>query len=132
VVEYTRRISSEREKNEKEIASLKRQLEEKDNSSPGKEIATLQAEIARVRLPYLVILRPSHMVFSIQLKAVTEDLEEALKSTRTDLEDKDRDLRDLKKRIRDVPVVNGALDTSKGLSPSSSKDGSKNELAGMK
>lgn len=72
------------------------------------------------------------MTFSVQLKTVTEDLEEALKSTRTDLEERDRDLRDLKKRIRDVPVVNGALDTSKGLSPSSSKDGSKNELAGMK
>lgn len=49
VVEYTRRIASEREKNEKEIASLKQALQDKDNSSQGKEIMTLQTEMTRVR-----------------------------------------------------------------------------------
>ncbi|KAF6762946.1 CAP-Gly domain-containing protein [Ephemerocybe angulata] len=90
-----------------------RLLQDKENSSQGKEILALQTEVDR-------------------LKSLLEDMEEELRRTRADLEDKDRDLRDLKKRIRDVPVVNGALDTSKGLSPSSSKDGSKTELTGMK
>ena len=63
---------------------------------------------------------------------MNDDLDEELAKVRAELEDREKDLRDLKKKLRDVPVVNGTLDTSKGLSPSPSKDGVKEELAGMK
>ncbi|KAJ2922014.1 hypothetical protein H1R20_g15077, partial [Candolleomyces eurysporus] len=110
VVEYTRRIASEREQNLKEIARLKELLQDKEASPPGSNVQGLQDEIAR-------------------LKALNEDLEDELVRVRVEVEERDRDLKDMKKKMRDVPVVNGTLDTSK--SPSS-KDGAKEELAGMK
>lgn len=65
----------------------------------------------------------------MKLKASNEDLEDELVRVRVEVEERDRELKDMKKKMRDVPVVNGSLDTSK--SPSS-KDGAKEELTGMK
>jgi hypothetical protein len=56
-------------------------------------------------------------------------MEDELVRVRVEVEERDRDLKEIKKKMRDVPVVNGTLDTSK--SPGS-KDGAKEELAGMK
>jgi len=50
VVEYTRRIASEREQNEKEIAQLRQLLAEKETSgSGGESTQALQNELSRVR-----------------------------------------------------------------------------------
>ncbi|EFI28199.1 CAP-Gly domain-containing protein [Coprinopsis cinerea okayama7 len=72
-----------------------------------------------------------------ELKAAREspeilDLTAQLNATRLDLEERERDIKELKKRMRDVPVVNGSLDTSKALSPTSSKSDSKEEVTGLK
>jgi hypothetical protein len=48
VVEYTRRIASEREQNLKEIARLKELLSDKEASPPGSNTQGLEDEIARV------------------------------------------------------------------------------------
>ncbi|RXW17083.1 hypothetical protein EST38_g8770 [Candolleomyces aberdarensis] len=110
VVAYTRRIASEREQNLREIARLGELLQDAEASPPGSDVQGLQDEIAR-------------------LQALNQDLERDLVRVRVEVEERDRDLKEMKKKLRDVPVVNGTLDTSK--SPSS-KDGAKEELAGMK
>lgn len=109
--EFTARRDQQREQSVKEIEQLKAQLRavrEQLASTAIRDLQELQSEIS--------------------------NLTAQLNQAKFEVEDRDRDLRELKKRLRDVPVVNGVLDTSKGLSSGSTKTESsgKEEVTGLK
>jgi len=107
LTEFTARRDQQREQSDKEIEQLKGQLR------------SVREQLANVAIRDLQ-----------DLQSEISNLTAQLNQARFEVEDRDRDLRELKKRLRDVPVLNGVLDTSSSKADVSSAG--KEEVTGLK